>query len=683
MKLAPCVLAAISFGAGIALTGVVTELLHKEITIHDTASLNAQLLRLTSTSSDRLAKYETILESTSAVCAYSDTVDREEWQDLVNAYFTSSSKTPVKAVGFLKPLDGSSGDEFTIEHVSTGSEALTDTTRGISQSPTWKELLRRSRNLHQKVVFQWPLASARQEPSSIVAISPVYRHTPSGERFIGWTFLELDVVKALSQLHTSQSRQIGMQLELTGQTSRPITITEGSPGPAIRETPITPFGGQFRLVLRHGKNQGAFSDDWPLSIAIAGIALSLLASGLVWSLASTNRRAESLAAKMTYSLQQAEHESAKLALLAEHIESPVFVLNQHGTIEWVNGAYASLAGGTRDMVGGSVRYLTGRVFPEDTPQVLELAAASSTRCHITCRFRKRNGDEATMMLAAVPLVDETSRRLVCVITDMTRVLAREKELVNAREAAESVSRLKTEFLANLSHEIRTPMNGILGMTEILLDGELSTDQRECAETVLLCADQLLELIDDLLDFSKLETGKLELNRDLFCVSDALKECVKPFTKQAAAKRLTLNVDLPSKPIEVVGDEARVLQIVQHLLSNAMKFTESGAVSLTARSIDVAGTPFLEVSCADSGIGIALEKLPTIFDSFTQADGSMTRVHGGVGIGLAICKRLAERMGGDIGAISSLGKGTTFTVRIPLVMPVSPAGNLWTPPSQAA
>ncbi|WP_372363750.1 ATP-binding protein [Xanthomonas sp. NCPPB 3583] len=244
----------------------------------------------------------------------------------------------------------------------------------------------------------------------------------------------------------------------------------------------------------------------------------------------------------------------------------------------------------------------------------------------------------------------------------------EQELLRAKQAAEAATLAKGEFLATMSHEIRTPLNGIIPMLELISSGQLSVDQRDMLQTATGSSLQLLRIVDDILDYSKLEANKLELEITTFNLRELLDGVIQLLQRTAEGRQLRLSLDIePSVRLLVRGDPIRLRQVLGNLIGNAIKFTERGSVDIQLRRLgETRAQHLLRFQVRDTGIGIAPDQQARLFRSFAQADASTTRLYGGTGLGLAICKRIIDLMGGRIGVESEPGRGSTFWFEIPLL-----------------
>ncbi|THD78813.1 MAG: PAS domain S-box protein [Phenylobacterium sp.] len=307
------------------------------------------------------------------------------------------------------------------------------------------------------------------------------------------------------------------------------------------------------------------------------------------------------------------------------------------------------------------------VDPRDRPAMMagaERRIREGLEDRVEFRVARSDGKVVWAEASVRTIHDEQGEvsRMVGAMQDITKRKIAEQALVKAKEEAEAATRAKSAFLATMSHEIRTPLNGVLGMAQAMARDELSPGQRERLDVVRQSGEALLAILNDVLDLSKIEAGKLELEQTEFDIAELARAAHATFAATAQAKKLDfqLNVARGARGI-YVGDTVRVRQILYNLVSNALKFTEKGAVKVAVGHR--AGNLVLTVT--DTGIGIAPEKLAALFQKFVQADATTTRRYGGTGLGLAICRDLAEMMGGTIAARSEPGEGAVFTVHLPL------------------
>jgi two-component system, sensor histidine kinase and response regulator len=292
--------------------------------------------------------------------------------------------------------------------------------------------------------------------------------------------------------------------------------------------------------------------------------------------------------------------------------------------------------------------------------------ASEPSRHFETRHIRKDGRIIDVAVTLFPVRDAEGNvtGISNITRDITDRMIAEQELRSALEAAEAGVRAKGLFLAMMSHELRTPLQAVLGYADFLLSqrsGALSAEQREDIGFIHQGASRMVYLIEQLLDLSRMEAGRLDLKREPVDVRRVMETVRQDVAPQAEAKGLTLTLALPGRLPRVVGDAERVRQIVLNLAGNAVKFTQAGEIQITAR----ARPSWLEIAVRDTGVGIAPDDLEQIFEEFRQVDGKLSRRHGGAGLGLAIARRLAEQMGGTIAVQSTLGQGSTFTLRLPI------------------
>ena len=385
--------------------------------------------------------------------------------------------------------------------------------------------------------------------------------------------------------------------------------------------------------------------------------------------------------------KQSEEQLRKLAQAVEQSPESIVIANPEGNIEYVNETFCRNSGYHREeVIGRNPRFLKSGQTPQETYGALWQTLTHGQPWKGEFTNKRKDGGEYVDFAIITPIrqLDGAITHYVSVQEDITEkrrlaeeldqhrhhleelVASRTAELESARALADAANQSKSSFLANMSHEIRTPMNAIIGLTYLLRQNAPTPEQSERLDKIDAAAQHLLSIINDILDLSKIEAGRLELEQTDFALGAVLDHINSLIAEQSRAKGLTIKVDSGDVPLWLRGDPTRLSQAMLNYAVNAVKFTEQGEIWLRAKLLEETDEGLLvRFEVQDSGIGIAKEHLPMLFETFTQADVSTTRKHGGTGLGLAITRRLARMMGGEAGAESVLGQGSTFwfTVRL--------------------
>lgn len=352
-----------------------------------------------------------------------------------------------------------------------------------------------------------------------------------------------------------------------------------------------------------------------------------------------------------------------------------------------NGYFAQTLGlGTEQVIGKKYNELVGDTSMVEFMNRIDSEVLSQQKPVFDFEYvRTIQGTTQTVSVSQVPLFNNEGNiiGMLCISTDITKRKQHELELKQAKETAESANLAKSMFLANMSHEIRTPMNGIMGITELLSQTPLNEEQIRYVGLVRNSSDALMHVINDILDISRIEAGKASLRNEPFNLEQLCNKNIDSFALPAHSKYLNLYYQFdPALNIALVGDEGRLNQVLINLIGNAIKFTDKGEVSISIAASGQTDTHcYVTISVTDTGIGIPADKLGSIFDAFTQIDGSYKRNTGGTGLGLTISKRLVELMGGTISVESEVGRGSSFTLQLPFEYNKIQAPSFAIPPTE--
>jgi two-component system, sensor histidine kinase len=370
-------------------------------------------------------------------------------------------------------------------------------------------------------------------------------------------------------------------------------------------------------------------------------------------------------------LTQREAQARRLAVVAEQANDAVIICDRAGLIEWVNDTFTRITGYALDEARGQSPGVLLAAPASDSTTLQRIADARTDARPFRAEILNQTklGRTIWMETSLTPVwnLDGTHGGTIHVERDITGAKEREAELARANAEAHAAAEARSRFLATMSHEIRTPMNGVIGMADLLSRTPLTDEQRDYLTAITDSGEALLSLINDILDLTKLQSGKMDIADLPFDIVATVHGVTTLLSPMAKAKGIALVECLPARAVWRGGDAGRVRQVLMNLIGNAVKFTQDGRVSVDLRMTAESAT----IAVSDTGIGIAADRIDHIFDAFTQADGAITRAFGGTGLGLTISRILSRAMGGDITVTSVAGQGSTFTLTLPLVAAVAP------------
>ncbi|MDP8916916.1 MAG: ATP-binding protein [Pseudomonadota bacterium] len=436
-------------------------------------------------------------------------------------------------------------------------------------------------------------------------------------------------------------------------------------------------GASFRDLLQAGIDNGVYPEADGREAEWLEARLALRRSGSCaleqenkghWLRIVERRTADGGVVSICEDITDLKQREAMLRMMFENSPVPMWVMSHEtGRLVDVNAAAVAHYGYTREEFIG--KPLLEMYAPEEREHLLRHIQShgdAAYRGERSWRQLKADGSEVWTKPYVQAIRVGDGPGAMAAQFDMTASRLAEMAMAAARDQAEAANRAKSEFLANMSHEIRTPLNGVLGLVGVLANTELSAGQAEMVRVIQGSAQSLERLLRDVLDFARVESGRVEIENEPFHLGETLRATVALFGAKAQEKGVELRVEIaPAVDLEIEADEGRIKQIVSNLLSNAVKFTAEGSVTLKARPEESESGDRLVVSVEDTGVGFDPASKDRLFSRFEQEDGSVTRRFGGSGLGLAISRQLAELMGGGLEASSQPGKGATFTLELPL------------------
>jgi PAS domain S-box-containing protein len=670
--------------------------------------------------SERLRSYEGLLLSGAALFKASRNVEREEWKRFVDGLDLGANHPGVMGIGFAAYVTDADRDEVLARIRADDQPRFTirPPAQGLGQVPVtfleprtpgnlraagfdMRSEPERARAINDairtgRLSATGPVRLVQDEGQATLGgflmYLPIYEGQVKG-KLLGFVYSPYRMNDLMYGIFGDSLREVRLQIRDRNTRGEPLTVFDSlpnNPSPSYLSElkhaamlPVDRVGHTWELEITPTAVFDRSVDQSKSYIVLAlGMLISVIFYGISRSLVDARRNA---LARMNQSVESLQQKTANLAesearfkLLTSAISNhAIFLLDADGiVVSWNDGA-RRLFGYEQEWIVGRHAWILWRTGEggATTPQQI-LKVASATGQYEDLGLRPRADGSTFLALAQVfPVRNEQGETMgfANIVRDVTAEKAAEADLNQAKTDAEAASRAKSAFVANMSHELRTPMNAVLGMAQLLAQTELTGQQRNYLQMLSASGKSLLAILNDVLDFSKVEANKLELDEAEFCLDDVIDAACSIMAVSAAEKQVRAVIELhPAVPLHLVGDAQRLQQILFNLLSNAIKFTEAGVVRLTITSdVLTDGRTSVRFEVRDTGIGMSKTQLERLFQPFTQADSSMARRFGGTGLGLAIARRFANLMHGDIEVHSVLGEGSCFVLSVPLQVVAAP------------